>query len=196
MGRPKALLPWRAGTFLSSTLELMSACSRSFVVAGAHAAAVSAYLEADPTWRALRQRGALVLVENPAPERGQFSSLQLALALRSGDEIGALCAPCDVPMRATWLLQALVAAHDRRAGVGAVIPTYDGATGHPVLLDAALFEPLSAMGASAHMREAIADALRATRLQRRLQPVDEPLVTANINTDEDYQTLLRRFSDA
>src|ERR1051326_7295132 len=70
MGRDKALLPWRDGTFLSTAIRVLQpATELVLVVAGANAAAL------EPIANAY----AAFMVVNPEPQRGQFSSLQVGL---------------------------------------------------------------------------------------------------------------------
>ncbi|MCA9524294.1 MAG: NTP transferase domain-containing protein, partial [Myxococcales bacterium] len=196
MGRPKALLPAGDGTFLSRLLVTLDVCPRRVVVAGAHVEPIRAYLRATPSSQGGLERGEIVVVENPDPDRGQFSSLQLGLTQRRGDERGAIITPCDVPLASTTLVPYLIATHQGDPRIGLVVPEYDGNSGHPALLDARLFEVLLASDPRAHTRRAIEAALRATGLGERRQGVDEPLVAVNINTIDDYQSWLRRDSDA
>src|SRR5215471_19524214 len=70
MGRDKALLPWRGGTFLSSAIRaLQPVTDLVIVVAGANAVDLTPVVYAN----------AAFWVVNPNPERGQFSSLQVGL---------------------------------------------------------------------------------------------------------------------
>src|SRR5262249_17795364 len=82
MGRDKALLPWPketggaglftrpAGTLLSAAIQAFSQfCDMVIVVAGSN----------EPVLRPVIEGSGGILVKNPAPERGQFSSLQTGL---------------------------------------------------------------------------------------------------------------------
>src|SRR5438477_1956656 len=80
MGRDKALLPWppqppqpsiaHTETFLSANIHLLEAhTDLVVVVAGKNAANLGPLVYASSAF----------LVVNPAPERGQFSSLQIGL---------------------------------------------------------------------------------------------------------------------
>ena len=70
MGRDKALLPWRDGTFLSAALRaLQSVTELVIVVAGANALNLKPIADAN----------AAFLVVNPDPQQGQFSSLLVGL---------------------------------------------------------------------------------------------------------------------
>ena len=74
MGRDKALLPWpknsASGTLLSCAIRAFSdRCELVLVVGGKNAQTIAPVVYAQ----------AADLVRNPAPERGQFSSLQVGL---------------------------------------------------------------------------------------------------------------------
>jgi len=78
MGRDKALLPWPpvaegtpvANTFLGATIDLLQAhTDLVIVVAGKNAAAIEPVAYG---------HGAFLVI-NPAPDRGQFSSLRVGL---------------------------------------------------------------------------------------------------------------------
>src|SRR5215470_16647442 len=81
MGRDKALLPWPkepqnavpvrpTGTIVSTAIDALSThCDMVIVVAGKN----------EPNLRSVVYGCGAFLVQNPAPERGQFSSLQTGL---------------------------------------------------------------------------------------------------------------------
>src|ERR1700704_3400773 len=70
MGRDKALLPWRDGTFLSSAIRaLQPATELVIVVAGSNA----------PNLEPIADAEAAFLAVNPDPQQGQFSSLLVGL---------------------------------------------------------------------------------------------------------------------
>jgi len=70
MGRDKALLPWRDGTFLSAAIQaLQPVTDLVIVVAGRNEAELAPIVNAH----------AAFMVVNIDPERGQFSSLQIGL---------------------------------------------------------------------------------------------------------------------
>lgn len=123
-------------------------------------------------------------VENAAPERGSFSSLQLGLAqaLRASPR-GCFVLPLDVPAPGPAVWQAL--ANDLGTGVLAVVPEHGGRRGHPVLLAAPLAALIVAMPVDAP--ESRLDVqLRALPGRTRLVTgVDDPRVLLNLNTQQD-----------
>ena len=86
MGSPKALLEYRGETFIQRLVRVLSAvCDPVIVVLGYHA---------DTLRPAVRDA---TIVVNPAPERGQLSSLQTGLAALPADAEGFLFTPVDSP---------------------------------------------------------------------------------------------------
>src|SRR5512137_1495458 len=70
MGRDKALLPWRGGTFLSAAIRALQPLTDFvIVVAGGNAGELEPIINAN----------AAFMVLNPNPEQGQFSSLKIGL---------------------------------------------------------------------------------------------------------------------
>lgn len=123
MGSPKALLDYHGETFIARLVRVLAGvCDPVIVALGYHADAI----------RPAIPQGAVVVV-NPAPERGQLSSLQTALiALPAGAE-GFAFIPVDSPavelstvgrLRETFL--------ERDSATRFVIPRYQGKRGHPV----------------------------------------------------------------
>ena len=80
MGSPKALLDYRGESFIGRLVRVISSvCDPVIVVLGYHADAIRPAI-----------KGAASTVINPAPERGQISSLQIALAALPDDVEGFL----------------------------------------------------------------------------------------------------------
>ena len=188
MGRDKALLPWPkqgaagsgrpAGTLLSAVIQSLSElCDMVIVVAGKNEAVLRPVVEGC---------GAVV-VGNPAPERGQFSSLQTGLreVLDRGRD-AAMVTLVDRPPPQQETLAGLVTAFARREhGIWAVVPDYSGTHGHPILLGREMIEAFLKAAATANAREIE----HANQARVRYIPVDDPLVAANIDTPQDYESL-------
>ncbi|HEY6274387.1 MAG TPA: nucleotidyltransferase family protein [Terriglobales bacterium] len=183
MGRDKALLPWRGGTFLSTAIRaLQPTTDLVIVVAGANKGEVTPIVNAN----------AAFLVLNPDPAQGQFSSLRVGLeeVLNRGRD-AAIITLVDRPAAAIatiWRLRdAFLAADDE---VWAVIPEYDGKHGHPVAIGREMITAFLRAPASSSAREV------EHSLQNHIQyvPVDDPLVIANINTPDDFKDLASRIT--
>lgn len=186
MGRDKALLPWpppgpaiaSTGTFLSASIRsLLQFCDLVVVVGGQNDARLAPVVYAHNA----------SLVRNPAPERGQFSSLQVGLqeVLNRGRD-AAMITLVDRPPVRPATLQAL---HDAflaaPTATWAVIPEYQGKHGHPVIAAREFIHQCLEAAPTATARE----------IEHQHQPhiaylpVEDPFAVANVNTPQDYSSL-------
>lgn len=146
MGSPKALLDYRGETFIGRMTRVYAEiCAPVIVVLGYHA---------DATRPAVPP--GVAVVTNPAPERGQFSSLQTALAEVPPDSEGFMFTTVDSPAVEPATV-ALLADHFRRRdpAVSFVIPRFEGRRGHPVLASSAIASEMLALPASAQARDVV-----------------------------------------
>ncbi|MGH9569810.1 MAG: nucleotidyltransferase family protein [Candidatus Angelobacter sp.] len=178
MGRDKALLPWRGGTFLSSAIEaLQRVTDLVIVVAGQNSNMLAPVIYAN----------AAFLLVNPYPEQGQFSSLRRGLeeVLNRGRD-AAMVTLVDRPApRAETvdkLKKAFLAAGD---DVWAVIPEYAGVHGHPIVIGREMIESFLRAPAASTAR----DVEHANQKRIVYAAVEDPLVALNVNTEEDLQKL-------
>jgi molybdenum cofactor cytidylyltransferase len=189
MGSDKALLPWppaSPGQVPGSTL--LSAAIQSFapvsdvviVVAGKNREALAPVVYAS---------GA-TLVTNPEPERGQFSSLQTGLheVLNRGRD-AAIVTLVDRPPVNGATIQKLRAAFESAIvrWKWAVIPEYTSKHGHPVLLAREMIEAFL----KAPPKGSARDVLHENHEHIAYVEVDDPLVTINVNTPDEYTALQR-----
>jgi molybdenum cofactor cytidylyltransferase len=179
MGRDKALLPWRDGTFLSSAIRaLQPATELVLVVAGANALQLEAIADAH----------AAFLVINPEPERGQFSSLQTGLqeVLNRGRD-AAIVTLVDRPAAEPGTVQQIKAAFAASdENIWAVVPEYGGKHGHPIAIGREMIEAFLRASSGSNAR----DVEHARQSHIRYLPVSDPLVVANVDTPEDFERLL------
>ena len=187
MGRDKALLPWPAaseksgsqGTFLSSAIRSLSAATDFVViVAGNNEATVAPVAYA---------HGAFVVV-NPDPSRGQFSSLQVGLreVLNRGRD-AAIITLVDRPPAAMITVQTLREAFETaEQKIWAVVPEYGQKHGHPYVTGREMMERFLREPTTGNARDV------EHRYLDHIQylPVSDPFVALNINTPEDYASLL------
>jgi len=182
MGRDKALLPWppaaRGQTFLSAAIESLNDFSDMvIVVAGKNASDLApvAYVNA------------AFLVKNPAPERGQFSSLQIGLqeVLNRGRDAAIITLVDRPPVRPSTLQMLCEAFSARAHDKWSIVPEYRGKHGHPVLVSREMIHAFCAAPATAIAREI------EHQHQRHIEyvAVDDPAVTLNVDTPEDYAAL-------
>jgi molybdenum cofactor cytidylyltransferase len=192
MGKDKALLPWPpAGTgsspsgqtFLSAAIESLNAFSEMvIVVAGDNASNIAPVVYA---------QGA-TLVANPAPERGQFSSLQVGLqeVMNHGRD-SAIVTLVDRPPVSVVTLQKLCNAFARRMhDIWATVPEYRTKHGHPFLIAREMIEAFLKAAPTANAR----DIEHQHQQHIEYVVVDDPAVTLNVDTPEDYAALISSVS--
>lgn len=173
MGRPKATLRWDEATFIESELRALHAAGLEplLVVCGVHAAETRAALPADLE---------IDVHENPTPDRGQLSSLKIALRdlVSRGTRTAALVTLVDHPAVQVATLQALCdAARPDRI----VAPRFEGRRGHPVVFGREIFAELLATPDEAGARPVVrADARRVIEVE-----TDDAGVLVDIDTPED-----------
>jgi molybdenum cofactor cytidylyltransferase len=178
MGREKALLPWRGSTFLAGQIELLKPWADCvLVVAGKNHLNLQPVVEAN---------GALVVV-NPQPEMGQFSSLQTGLREAQAHGCDAvIVALVDRPPVLPQTLALLRESYEQAAeGIWAVHPEFAGRHGHPIIFGRDMIAALLRAPASGTAREA--QEQHRERIACLL--VDDPLVIANVNTPAEYEQL-------
>lgn len=173
MGRPKALLPFRGGTFLSAIAEnLARHCSPVIAVFGFDAAHLSGL--APP---------GVIAVENPDYKDGMLTSLKAGLR--------AVPDPCDTllftlvdhPAVMQSTVDTVVASTATIA-----IPRFQNRRGHPVLIrrriaDEFLREPLTAK---------TRDVIDRHASEIEYIEVDDPGISDDIDDPALYQKLLER----
>lgn len=190
MGRDKALLRWPpsstvigvSDTFLSAAIRVLSPhVDMVLVVAGKNEGDIAPVVYAN---------GASLVV-NPDASRGQFSSLQTGLqdVLNRGRD-AALITLVDRPPVRPDTVRVLLSAFEQslQHWKWAVIPEYQGNHGHPVLAGRELIEAFLRAPASSNAREVE----HANLGKIEYVSVDDPLVTVNIDTPEEYAALTNK----
>ena len=169
MGRPKALLPYREGTFLEHLIQVTRhpRVGVTRVVLGAGAEVIRALAKLEPS----------IVVLNEDWEQGQLSSVQAGLRSLGGlNTDGIVLCPVDHPLVSAPLVSDLIS-HFYADGKNIVLPTYEGRRGHPVIFSSALYGELLAAppdkGARAVVWAHAADVLEV--------PTDEEGVVLNLN---------------
>lgn len=179
MGEPKSLLVWRGELFLDRLIRLLSAvCAEVIVVLGEHEVAIR---------RASQLLAGTRILINHEPARGQFSSLQLALAECAGPAIFTLVDhPAVDPLTIERLAQAL-----GNGDSGFTIPRYQGKRGHPVAASTAMVQQLRSWPADGWAKQVIdADPSRVRYLE-----VDDAGVTLDLDTPAEYEAATRAASE-
>ena len=182
MGRPKATLPIDArDTFLTRIVRTFAAASVEdiVVVVGHHADAIVASLsESDVHAR---------VVENPAYEQGQLSSLLAGLRVvdRPG-VVAALVTLVDVPLVSEATVRAVVDRY-RQTHAPVVRPVRGDEHGHPVLVDRSLFDAIRRADPSQGAKPVI----RANVSAAGDVEIADAGAFADFDTPEDYNRLPR-----
>ena len=169
MGRPKALLPYREGTFLEHLIQVTRhpRIGVTRVVLGAGAETIRSVAKLDPS----------VVVLNPNWELGQLSSIWTGIRSLEGiDTDGIVLCPVDHPLVSARLVSDLVDRfYEEKKAI--VLPTYKGKRGHPAIFSSQLFTELLAAPAELGARSVVwahsADVLEV--------PTDEEGVILNLN---------------
>jgi molybdenum cofactor cytidylyltransferase len=178
MGRDKALLPWRDGTFLSATIRaLQPATELVIVVAGANAV----------TLEPIADSQAAFLAVNPNPQQGQFSSLQVGLqeVLNRGRDAAIVTLVDRPPSEFDTIeqLRAVFLTSDEQ--IWAVVPEFGGKHGHPIVIGREMIEAFL----RAPVHSSARDVEHVHQAHIRYLPVNDPLVAANVDTPEDFEKL-------
>lgn len=122
--------------------------------------------------------------ENPAPERGMFSSVQCGLAALGADAAGAILLPADIPLVKPRTIRDLAERLEGEAGV--VIPSFAGRTGHPAVFGKAHFGRILRWEGPGGLRgyfESLAE-------PPQVLPVADQAVLMDMDTPPDYEALL------
>lgn len=194
MGRDKALLPWPpqsgslarpGGTILSTAIQALSEhCDLVIVIAGKNEEALRPVVDGCGAF----------LVRNPAPERGQFSSLQTGLqeVLNRGRDNAMVTLVDRPPPRQATISRLVNAFAGRQRLTWAVVPEFQGAHGHPILVGREMIEAFLTAPATVTARSV------EHGNQQRIEYVEteDPLVTANIDMLEDYALLESRLKNS
>lgn len=172
-GVAKALLKTAQTTFLGRIVELARASGAEtivVVVGRPHDAAVRA--------EALRLGIAGAdIVENPGPERGMSTSIELGFRSIVNRSKAAYLWPVDHPyvtMKTLALLERGLGAHD------AARPRFDGRGGHPPLIGSSLFERLTTCSGEPEGARTVLSHADVVEVE-----VDDSGVVRDIDTPED-----------
>lgn len=177
MGSPKALLDLQGETFLDRLVRVLGAvCDPVIVVLGYHASDI----------RARAGTGARIAV-NPAPERGQLSSLQTGLAAIPSEAEGFAFMPIDCPAVRGDTVARVAQAFARRAGSTLfVIPRIGDKRGHPVFATREIAQEMLKLPLAAQAR----DVVHAHVDRTEYVDVDDAGILADVDDPAAYRRLL------
>ncbi len=133
---------------------------------------------ADEILRRLELDGVRVVINHQFAE-GMSSSIREGLKALRGDEEGVLIVLGDQPLTRTDTVDVLLRAYNESRAL-AVVPSFDGRWGNPVLVDLSLREQMESIVGDTGCRELIRgleDVL--------VVDVDDPGILVDIDTEED-----------
>lgn len=168
MGEPKALLAWRGETFLERVARIVQEhCGEYVIVTGAH----------DRELRAALPALAGQMRKNEDYQRGQFSSLREGLRHLRAENV--LYWPVDFGAVQEETVRVVCGA----VGAEVVKPTYEGKSGHPVLLGPRALRVLREAPGDANAKDLLSP------LEARKIAVPDVACVRDVDTPEDYRWL-------
>jgi molybdenum cofactor cytidylyltransferase len=172
MGRAKALLPTATGTLLERAVRTLRAggCADVVVVVNGNAPAV----------RDAARQIADVVDATDAPDAVPLDSLRLALGALAADTHAVVVLPVDCPLVLPGTV-ALLAERFSQGDVLAVVPTWRGTQGHPVLLGAGVFEDVRSRDLPEGLRTLLAERSQNVALLE----VEDAGIVVDLDTPED-----------
>jgi molybdenum cofactor cytidylyltransferase len=179
MGSPKALLEYRGETFSNRLVRVLSGVCDPVIMALAH--------QADLIRPQVRGRVRFVI--NPDPDRGQLSSLQIALAAVPSDAEAFMFTPVDCPAMEPETVALIAETFARRdPATEFVIPSYQGHHGHPVCGSRAMLTELLALPATGQARQVV----HAHVSHTQYVDVEDAGILVDIDDPEAYRNLAGR----
>lgn len=185
LGRPKALVDFGGRTCLERVVDACRAggLARPILVVPPPPSPVETFARSTLL--------DLDLVVNPAPERGQTSSLRLALARLPADAQGFAVLPVDHPLLdGESIRQLRLAFTSRRAGERGVVPTFGGRRGHPLIAERSLATPLLALPDDGSARSVLGRGAPIAEV-----PMTDDRTTIDLDTPADLETCRLRWSE-
>ena len=181
MGTPKALLDYRGETFLERLIRVMGTATEPVIVVLGYNAA-----EIQERMRGGGKTARAQFVVNPAPQRGQLSSLQTGLAALPQAAEGFAFIPMDCPAVREETVAALADAFRARdGGTLFVIPRCGGKRGHPVFGERQIAQQLLALPVTAQARDVVHRHVDRTQYI----DVDDPGILTDVDDPEAYRRL-------
>jgi len=183
MGRPKALLPIGAVSFMERIVKSLQAAGleKVIVVLGHNAADIEARIRGLPVTVAI----------NPDYAQGQLSSLVAGLRALPAEKIdGILVHLVDHPFVNPALVRRMIESFYRSKKL-IVVPKYKGRRGHPVIFSSRLFDELR----RAPLDQGAKSVVHAHAAETLELDTDEEGITFDIDTPEDYRRRVERQED-
>lgn len=173
MGRPKALLPFRGGTFLSVLAQTLGIyCAPVYAVFGFEAERL---VTATPA--------SVIAVENSDYQQGMLTSLQAGLRAMTDIPERILFTLVDHPAVTIGTVLTLL-----QSDVAISIPRFEGKRGHPVVISAAMAREILCEPATSKLN----NVMDRHAAEIRYIDVEDPAVRDDIDDPQLYRELLAR----
>jgi molybdenum cofactor cytidylyltransferase len=172
-GGHKLLAEFRGKPLISHVFELAKAApvDSRLVITGACVGEIAALAEA----------AGLRSLHNPDFAAGLSTSLKSGLSALPATCEGALILLGDMPLIRPETLHAIIAAAQANPAFAAIVPSYQGEWGHPVLLKRPIFADLATLSGDQGAR-----ALLKSRRDVLVLEVDDPGILADFDTREAF----------
>ncbi len=176
MGYPKAILPLGHDTFVTRILRTLRKVGlpRPIIVLGRTASVIRSQITDWPT----------DIIVNPDPDRGQLSSIQLALSHIDRECAAGMIWPVDQPTISADVVSRLVQLYVTSEPKIA-FPTFGNKNGHPAIFHHALFREFMEVSPEEGPRAILA----RHKHESAVLATDEPACVQDIDTPVDYQDL-------
>ena len=183
MGYPKALLPLESDCFLTWILKVVqnSKLGKPTVVLGNNAQDIQSRIQ---EWQ-------IDILINPEPERGQLSSIQMALSSLPPESVAAMVWPVDQPLVPVSLVDNLARKFLDSSALIAY-PLYGERLGHPAIFHRKLFREFM----EAPLEEGPKRILQSHRADTAVLPTDEPGTVYDFDTPSDYEDAFGKRLDS
>ncbi|MCS6885665.1 MAG: nucleotidyltransferase family protein [Acidobacteriota bacterium] len=176
LGRPKQLLS------LGHT-NIINACILNIRSAGINSITVVTGYEAEKIEAVLED---VSIARNSDYLQGMISSIKAGIAAQPASVEAALLALCDQPHVSATLISQLLDRY-KLTKCSVVKPRYLGQSGHPIVLNRSVFPNILSLGTGERLD------LLLKRYDVQYVDTDEVAVVEDIDTEEDYLSLLKRL---
>ncbi|MEW6076223.1 MAG: nucleotidyltransferase family protein [Thermodesulfobacteriota bacterium] len=129
-----------------------------------------------------------VLVENPRPEEGMFSSVQAGVRVIAPETEAFFIHPVDIPLVPVSVLERILEAAEGHPGRMVLVPAAGGRRGHPPLIRAGLKATILAEKGDGGLRAVL------NRAGVFEVACGEPGILRDMDTPETYLQLKQQFS--
>ncbi|MDQ6700871.1 MAG: nucleotidyltransferase family protein [Acidobacteriota bacterium] len=181
MGSPKALLVFRAETFLDRLIAIFSAwCDPVIVVLGHQPEAIQA---------GLRRARQATFVVNPHHSLGQLSSMQCGLREIPDQAQGVLFTLVDHPNVSAETVQSLLEERHKHPEALFSIPVFRGRKGHPIYFSTHLISEFLALPPGGEARTVV----RKYSSETRYVDVQDGGILDDVDDPAAYEALVNSF---